>query len=151
MYLSSSKSISFFQSISSLPDGIFTGNLAKGYDPATGKISYEGDVNMKETNHLMTIMGGFEIMNELRQMIRVPEFEHTWLDFAHRYQIMAAKNHNHFPVRRLQAFAAYSLNDKVMRNAAWNSLLKDIDNFSTNDASLWSLDAIYMLEVIPEK
>ena len=24
-----------------------------------------GDVNMKETNHLVTIMGGFEIMNEL--------------------------------------------------------------------------------------
>ena len=108
-------------------------------------------MNMKKTNHLMTIMGGFEIMNELRQMIKVPAFEHRWLDFACRYKAMAAINHNHFPVRRLQAFAAYSLNDKVMRNAAWNSLLKDIDNFSTNDASLWSLDAIYMLEVIPEK
>ena len=145
------KIIAGLKSISSLPDGIFTGNLAKGYDPATGIISYEGDVNMKKTNHLMTIMGGFEVMNELRQMIKVPAFEHRWLDFACRYKAMAAINHNHFPVRRLQAFAAYSLNDKVMRNAAWNSLLKDIDYFSTNDASLWSLDAIYMLEVIPEK
>jgi len=51
------------QSIASLPDGIFTGNLAKGYDPATGRISYDGDPSVRSTNHLMTIMGGFEVMN----------------------------------------------------------------------------------------
>lgn len=137
------------KSMAAFPDGIFTGNLAKGYNPATGIISYDGDPTQEKTNHLMTIMGGFEIMNELRQMIHVPAFETVWLDFAKRYKEKAKTiMHNHFPVRRLEAFAASSLGDEGMKRDAWQSLFRDMDAFSTNDAALWSLDAIYMLEVL---
>lgn len=138
------------RSIAALPDGFFTGNLAKGYDPKTGIITYDGDPAFEKTNHLMTIMGGFEVMNELRQMVNVPEFDRCWLDFATRYKQKAHDiMHNHFPVRRLEAYSAYRSGDKAKARGVWRSLLKDKDNFSTNNAALWSLDAIYMLEVLP--
>lgn len=144
------KIVAGMKSIAALPDGVFTGNLAKGYDPKTGVLSYDGDPAFEKTNHLMTIMGGFEIMNELRQMITVPEFERCWLDFATRYKQKARDiMHNHFPVRRLEAYAAWKTGDKSRAQATWQSLLKDKDILSTNNAALWSLDAIYMLEALP--
>lgn len=138
------------ESIAALPDGIFTGNLAKGYDPATGRISYDGDPSVRSTNHLLSIMGGFEVMNELLVNIPCAAFRDCWLDFARRYKQMAIDiRHNHFPVRRLEAYAAWHDRDPQRMAAAWDALWKHSDRTSnTNDASLWSLDAIYMQEVI---
>ena len=80
---------------------------ALGYDPATGVISYEGDPNKQNTNHLMTIMGGFEIMNEMQEMIQVPEFNKVWLEHARDYKQKALEiTHNRFRVCRLMAYAA---------------------------------------------
>ena len=139
------------ESIAALPDGIFTGNLAKGYDPATGRISYDGDPSVRSTNHLLSIMGGFEVMNELLVNVPCTEFRDCWLDFARRYKQMAIDiRHNHFPVRRLEAYAAWHDRDPQRMAAAWDALWKHSDRTSnTNDASLWSLDAIYMQEVLP--
>jgi hypothetical protein len=138
------------QSIAALPDGIFTGNLAKGYDPATGRISYDGDSSVKSTNHLMTIMGGFEVVNELMPMVRDDKFAATWLDFARRYKQMSHDiRHSEFPVRRLEAYAAWQDRDPQRTAATWDALWKHGDGTSnTNDAALWSLDAIYMQEVL---
>lgn len=138
------------QSITSLPDGIFTGNLAKGYDPATGRISYDGDPSIRSTNHLMTIMGGFEVMNELLPMADDKAFNKVWLDFARRYKQMARDiRHSGFPVRRLEAYAAWKDRDPQRTSNVWDALWKHGDSTSnTNDAALWSLDAIYMQEVL---
>ena len=138
------------ESIAALPDGIFTGNLAKGYDPATGRISYDGDLSVRSTNHLLSIMGGFEVMNELLVNVPCTEFRDCWLDFARRYKQMAIDiRHNRFPVRRLEAYAAWHDRDPQRMAATWDALWKHSDRTSnTNDASLWSLDAIYMQEVI---
>ena len=169
------KIVTGLESIAALEDGIFTGNLAKGYDPATGKITYDGDPSVKSTNHLITIMGGFEIMNELMPMFRCPKFNDTWLDFARRYKQMAATiRKSNFPVRRLEAYAALSDRDAVRMKSVWDALWGQADNdlllgdksnlvlppevpapinelsgVSTNNAALWSLDAIYILEVLP--
>ena len=169
------KIVTGLESIAALEDGIFTGNLAKGYDPATGRITYDGDPSIKFTNHLMTIMGGFEIMNELMPMFRCPKFNDTWLDFARRYKQMAATiRKSNFPVRRLEAYAALSDRDAVRMKSVWDALWGQADNdlllgdksnlvlppevpapinelsgVSTNNAALWSLDAIYILEVLP--
>jgi hypothetical protein len=169
------KIITGLNSIAALEDGIFTGNLAKGYDPATGRITYDGNPSVKKTNHLMTIMGGFEIMNELMPMFRCPKFNDTWLDFARRYKQMAATiRKSNFPVRRLEAYAALSDRDAVRMKSVWDALWGQADNdlllgdksnlvlppevpatinelpgVSTNNAALWSLDAIYILEVLP--
>jgi hypothetical protein len=146
------KIVKGLQSIAALPDGIFTGNLAKGYDPATGEITYDGDPAVRSTNHLMTIMGGFEVMNELFMMLdsRDSKFPACWLDFARRYKQMALEIRNsEFPVRRLESYAAWMDRDPKRTASVWDALWKHGDNTSnTNDAALWSLDAIYMLEVL---
>ena len=143
------KILTGMESIAQLPDGIFTGNLAKGYDPATGRISYDGDPTLRSTNHLLSIMGGFEVANELMWNVKCEMWNETWLDFARRYKKMAMKiRHSRFPVRRLDAYAAWQDRDKQREAEVWESLWKHGDSTSnTNDAALWSLDAIFMQEV----
>ena len=34
----------------------------------------------------MTIMGGFEVMNEMIRMVDYPEWNEAWLDLAARYK-----------------------------------------------------------------
>ena len=165
------------QSISRLSDGLFTGNKALGYYPDTGLITYEGDTQRKNTNHLATIMGGFEVMNEMLTII--PEatrrqFQPVWLDHARRYKQMALEiSRNRFPVRRLMAYAAWQTRSPQLAAETWNDLWSRIEHeaapqfsirkilppevaapidewngLSTNDAALWSLDAIYLQEVL---
>ena len=182
------KIVAGMESIAELPDGIFTGNLAKGYDPATGRLSYDGDPNLRKTNHLLTIMGGFELMNELMFSVQSParpkdacyqrdarKFNECWADFARRYKQMAFEvQGSTFPVRRLEAYAAWLDRDATRAKNTWQALwgqadndlflsdkarqllppevpapLDELDGISTNNAALWSLDAIYMLEVLP--
>ena len=169
------KILTGLESIAALEDGIFTGNLAKGYDPATGRMTYDGDPSVRSTNHLMTIMGGFEVMNELLPLVRVPAFEQIWLDFARRYKQMAIETRrNHFPVRRLEAYAAWQDRNPKRIRSTWEALwgegdhglqladaphtvlppeapapMDELRGLSTNNAALWSLDAIYMSEVLP--
>lgn len=164
------------KSICALPSRLFTGPLALGYDPATGVITSECDPKLQATNHLMTIMGGFELMNEMMPLMRNPEWEDTWLDLAANYKRKSREiAHNHFRVSRLQSYAAWKLGDKSMAQDAWKDLLTraehteaprpevkllegpevpapthEMSPISTNDAALWSLDAIYMQEVIPQ-
>jgi hypothetical protein len=144
------KILTGLRSIAELPDGIFTGNLAKGYDPATGRITYDGDPKVRSTNHLMTIMGGFEVMNELLPLTHEEKFAHTWKDFARRYKQMSHDiRHSNFPVRRLEAYAAWQDRDPQRTATVWEALWKQGDSTSnTNNAALWSLDAIYMQEVL---
>jgi hypothetical protein len=98
----------------------------------------------------MTIMGGFEVMNELMPMVRHDKFAATWLDFARRYKQMSYTiRHSSFPVRRLEAYAAWLDRDPQRTTSVWDALWKHGDSTSnTNDAALWSLDAIYMQEVL---
>ncbi len=65
--------------------------LALGYDPATGIITSECDSTLRTTNHLMTIMGGFEIMNEIMDMIPDDDWRAAWLEHATHYKRMAAR------------------------------------------------------------
>lgn len=170
------KIIAGMESISKLPNGLFTGNLALGFDPATGIISYDGNPNKMNTNHLMTIMGGFEVMNELMMMIDMPDFEKCWLEHAVNYKNNALKiSRNKFRVVRLMAYAAWHNYNPELSAQAWDDLwnrnehreapefkvniietpevpydIYECPTISTNDAALWSLDAIYMLETIPQ-
>lgn len=170
------KIVTGMKSICKLPGRIFTGPLALGYDPATGVITSECDPELRTTNHLMTIMGGFEVMNELMEMIPDADWEDAWLDHATNYKQMARKIlRNKFRVSRLHAYSAWKLQDKDSAAEAWKDLLTtnehtvappfyvytvktpevpaelhECSSISTNDAAMWSLDAIYMQEVIPQ-
>lgn len=169
------KIIAGMKSISALPNRLFTGPKALGFDPETGIITTECDPKLESTNHLMTIMGGFEIANEMMRMIDMPEWKDAWLDHAARYKKKAWElSHSRFRISRLMAYAAYHLRDRQMAEEAWTDLftrlehtpapsfrittilppevpapLDECTSISTNDAALWSLDAIYMQEVIP--
>ena len=105
------KIITGMKSIAALKNGLFTGNMVLGYDLATGVISYEGDPNRQNTNHLMTIMGGFEIMNEMQEMIQVPEFNKVWLEHARDYKQKSLEitSYNRFRVCRLMAYSVPSV------------------------------------------
>ena len=144
------KILAGMESIAELQDGLFTGNKALGYHPSTGRISYDGPATLRNTNHLLSIMGGFEVMNELMPIMNCHAFNKTWLDHARRYREMALKvSRNNFPVRRLDAYAAWNDRDPQRMDLVWKALTAPAKGLSTNEAALWSLDAIYMLEVLP--
>ncbi|MDE6855928.1 MAG: hypothetical protein K2J34_05665, partial [Muribaculaceae bacterium] len=164
------------KSICALPSRLFTGPLALGYDPETGIITSECDPKLQATNHLMTIMGGFELNNELMELIPDADWEDAWLEHATHYKKKAREiQRNKFRVSRLQAYSAWKRGDRDLAAEAWHDLLTTAEHteaprmqvsmiegsevpapmheaspISTNDAALWSLDAIYMQEVIPQ-
>lgn len=163
------KILAGMKSILVLPNRIGTGPAALGFDPATGVITSECDPNLRSANHLMTIMGGFEVMNEMMCMIDLPKWKDAWLEYA-----QSVKNDRYRT--RLKAYAAYQVQDEKMAKQLWDDLfsrmggvlgrplkintlmppevpapLDESPGISTNDISLWSLDAIYMQEVIPYK
>lgn len=141
------------KSISDFPSGIFTGPKALGYDPATGVISWEGDPQMMNTNHLLPIMGGFEFVNELEAALSDKNWHQTWLSFCENYRENAQKiSKNNFRISRLSAYAfKHTGNQKYLDSALEQMLLNRMTEFkrlSTNDAATWSLDAIYLLSVM---
>lgn len=160
------------KSIAALPHGMFTGPGVLGYDPATGIISYEGDTAVTSTNHLKLIMGGFELMYEMLEMVPDKKFEAVYLDHNARYHQVTK---NRFRISRLKGYAAAKLGDKAMAEETWKDMwrysgpeqhyrfnpkqllppevpqpLVESAETTTNDCALWSLDAIYLLEVIPQ-
>ena len=162
------KILSGMKSIASLPHGLFSGPKALGYDPATGVITWEGDSAVQNTNHLLTIMGGFEMMNEMMLSVTTPEWEKAWLQHAIDYKDKALSiSKNKFRVPRLQAYAYWWTGNKKHLDNAWTDLLDNQPfkmlegqesmntipmgkgGFYTNDAATFTLDAIFMQEVAP--
>ncbi len=160
------------KSIAALPQGMFTGPGVLGFDPATGVLSWEGDKKLTSTNHLKLIMGGFELMHELMEMVPDKKFEAVYLDHNARYHKVTT---NRFRISRLKGYAAAKLHDKALAQETWADMWKysraaqhyrfeahellppevpqpltESVETTTNDCALWSLDAIYLQEVIPQ-
>ena len=141
-------------SIASFPLGFFQGPLALGYNPATGIISSEVDPPFATTNHLMPIMGGFELINEMEPMIECPAFYQKWLEHNRLYKENAWNlKKNKFLIPRLSAYAGWRLGDELLKQQAWDDLLHHIpltnrQTIWTNDCATWTLDAIFLKETI---
>ncbi|MBR1788811.1 MAG: hypothetical protein IJ762_06450 [Bacteroidaceae bacterium] len=158
------------KSIAHLPHGFFTGPGVLGFDPATGRLSWEGGKDVTHTEHLVAIMGGFEIQHELDEMLPDKAWQRTWLEFCRDYD---KRTTNPFRVSRLKAYAAWKLNDKGMAEEAWRDMwtysngrqhypfevkriegcevphpIDESPQTTTNDCALWSLEAIFMQEVL---
>ncbi|MBQ9560405.1 MAG: hypothetical protein IJV08_10580 [Bacteroidaceae bacterium] len=158
------------KSIAHLPHGFFTGPGVLGFDPATGRLSWEGGKDVTHTEHLVAIMGGFEIQHELDEMLPDKAWQRTWLEFCRDYE---KRTTNPFRVSRLKAYAAWKLNDKGMAEEAWRDMwtysngrqhypfevkriegcevphpIDESPQTTTNDCALWSLEAIFMQEVL---
>ena len=163
------KILTGMHSITNMPHGLFSGPLALGYDPATGILSWEGDTAVQHTNHLCTIMGGFEFMNEMMLSIHDKPWMAAWLDHAANYRHKAKTiTHNSFPCPRLGLYAYWQTGDGEKLSVAKKEMsqhhpfsdtgwLFHTNNkpgdpaptgyFFTNDAATWALDAIFMQEV----
>jgi len=146
-------------SISELPHGFFQGPLALGYDPATGIVS-TNQPELWASNHLMQIMGGFELINEMQLSIPHPRFYAVWLDHSRQYKEKAFEiKKSKFLIPRLTAHAGWMLGLEERKQTAWHDLLTrlplpDLNHPSkknaiyTNDCATWTLDAIFLKEVI---
>lgn len=151
------KIIAGMSSIANLPHGIFSGPKALGYDPATGIITWEGDTAKQNTNHLLAIMGGFEMMNEMMISIDNKEWNKVWLDHATNYKQKALTiSNNKFRIPRLQAYSYWKTGQEKTFINAWNDLsqnspFKNKEHFFTNDAATWTLDAIFMQEIAKKR
>jgi len=127
------KIIAGLESLTKLPNNLFTGPNGLGYDPATGKMTYDGNPNRTNKNHLATIMGGFEILSEMFDMIDYEPFQKTFTDYCKFYSMpendpdRTDKTANwgdiNFRTPRLTAYAAKELNDNKLASRAWNEFL----------------------------
>ena len=162
------KILAGMRSIAAMPHGLFTGPKALGYDPSTGNITWEGDTAVQNTNHLLSIMGGFEMMNEIMMSLTTPEWSRAWLTHAAEYKEKALTvSKNHFRIPRLKAYAYWLTGDKTCYKIAVEDLNKnnpfrmlvgaeslntipmgEKGGFYTNDAATYGLDAIFMQEVM---
>ena len=105
------------------------------------------------TNHLMPIMGGFELMGEMMLSLDCHEFFYRWGQHNSTYKEMAWKiKHNKFRIPRLQAWAAWQ-GMAPLAQQAWKSLLDNTplsgkETLWSNDCATWTMDAIFMQETI---
>jgi hypothetical protein len=127
------KLITGLNGLAALPDGLFTGPNGLSYDPATGKLWYDGKEGVTNKNHLATIMGGFELLTELKDMIDHPVFTKSLVEYGKYYSMPAddpqrtAANRKlgdiNFLNPRMTAYAAAALNDSALAARAWNEFL----------------------------
>ncbi len=164
------KILAGMRSIAHLPHGLFSGPKALGYDPSTGIITWEGDTAVQNTNHLLSIMGGFEMMNEMMLSLTTPEWSRAWLTHAMDYKEKALTiSRNHFRIPRLKAYAYWHTGNKTCYATALEDLQRNEPfrmlrgaesmntipmggkgGFYTNDAATYALDAIFMQEVMTD-
>ena len=152
------KIISGMESLSKLPSGLFTGPNGLGYDPATGKLSYDGDPKVTNHNHLATLMGGYEILTEMFDMIDYPAFRKTFTDYCKFYAMpkddpeRTPENANwgffSFPNQRLTAFAAKELNDDKLAERAWSDFLGGRRRVGISTRSLYGSKIIERPDVL---
>ena len=146
------KLLAGMNSIVSLPNHFFQGPMALGYDPSTGIISTDMP-DEQTTNHLMPIMGGFELINELQLSMDNPQFFYLWRIHNSQYKEKVFEiKRNKFRIPRLQAYAAWQGNAPTAK-AAWASLLGNLPlapkpTLWTNDCATWTMDAIFMQETL---
>jgi hypothetical protein len=121
------KLITSMKSIAALPHGWMSGG--GGYDPDTGQF-FKRDDNFY-VNPLSASFGGFEVNAELLELLDVPEYEKTWLDYCKYYNADAqqqteawGKGFKPFWLTqahsRLTAYAAWKTKDSDLAKRAWN-------------------------------
>lgn len=136
------KILSGLKSLTKLPDNLFTGPNGLCYDPASGKIWYDGKSNIVNKNHLATIMGGYEILSELFNIIDYKPFIKTFTEYCRFYSMPANDPHRNDKTRnwgdinflnpRLTAFAAHELNDTALARRAWNEFFAPHRRFNSS-------------------
>ena len=93
-------------------------------------------------------------MNELQESLPNEAFYNAWLRHNKDYKRMALDiRNNKFRIPRLSAYAGWRLGDEQLKSDSWNVLLNHLPlsnkpTLWTNDCATWTLDAIFLKEVI---
>ncbi len=124
--------------IATFPAGLFTGEGggAVGYDPATGHLVNLDKGDFTGGYNLAMAFLGDQIMFEVVDLVDVPEFRQTLLDFARYVQAPSAEKiarygHDFNPgvfatiYSRVTAWAGEQLNDPAIRRRGWAQYLGD--------------------------
>lgn len=130
------KIINGFESIEQMKYGLFSGPGVLGFYPESGRLVNDtGDADDHHTSHLLTIMGGGEVMFELVDLIDHEGFKEDLIHYGRLYSMPGDA-----PDRqatdgdlgdgsfkswhaRLTAYAAVQLDDKQLAKRAWNQFL----------------------------
>ena len=120
------KLVTGMKSIAALPHGWLS--AGGGYDPATGRF-FARD-NEWYASPLSASFGGFEVNAELLQLLDVPEYEKTWLEYC-RYYNASPEEQQRIAGKvlaplyltqahsRLTAYAAWKTGDQALADRAW--------------------------------
>ncbi|MEQ9824996.1 MAG: hypothetical protein ABQ298_11480 [Puniceicoccaceae bacterium] len=158
-------------SLAEFEHGLFSGPGVFGYDPETGAMINDIPGPSHHTAHLVSIMGGAEVMFELLELVDHPEFEQAWLDYCRHYnrQTPEGIGGGNFPHwhARLTAYAAMKTSDAALAEAAWRELgavqpmqtqhitppqslqpIEEVPGISTNSTSQNLLNLIQLLEMV---
>ncbi len=122
------KLLTGMKTIAALPHGWFS--AGGGYDPATGRF-FPRDNDEIYMSPLSASFGGFEVNAELLQLLDVPEYEKTWLNYCRYYnappdelrQFIGKKVGPLFLTQahsRLTAYAAWKTHDAELAKRAWS-------------------------------
>jgi hypothetical protein len=150
------------KSITNLPNGISSGENF-GYDPKTRTL--HPLTNDKKSPSLLPLFGGPELNFEIVPVIDDPKWTAAWLAYCEKGGRAGPDN------ARLLAYAADVVKDSGEGSRAWRELLAsplrfdshrvngaavpeavdEIDDVSTNTASQWCLNAIELLQLVPDQ
>ena len=150
--------------LAALPNGLYTGKGPFGYDPETGKITYEGERDwIDNSNHLANLMGGIEVMMEMYDGVAHKKFNNVYVLYAKFYGLPRDDDYRnrrenvkykswwgHFSTPRLSAFASRELKEKHLAAVAWNELLRSAVGRDGKIQNLADVNSITPPEVLNE-
>lgn len=149
-------------SLTNLPNGLFTGKGPYGYNPATGVLTYEGNPDwITNTNHLANLQSSVEVFAEVLDEVNNKKFTDTYLKYASWYTVPKddpirnlpenAKYKNwwgHWNMDRLLGMAAQRLNDKYRADIAWKRFLSGVVDKNGNVVDVVTLNPVGGTDVI---
>lgn len=146
-------------SFAKMPYGYFSGQQAAfGYDPANKKLYTLNDT--LGASHLSILMGGPEIVNELKDLLHDKTFDRLWLQFCKFYGASQQEIVKEFgkegnlgqrapDYSRLPAYVAAATGDTAYASMAWNQFLVPRTATQFDPKLISGVDAVKPLLEVP--
>ena len=138
-----------------MPGGFFSGeNAAFGYDPATKKMYQLNDT--LGSSHLSVLMGGPEVIFELKDLLQEKNLDKLWLQFAKFYGSSKEEQMKEFGktgrlgsldpwYARLPAYTASVTNESKYSDMAWKAFLSPGTSTQFTPLPVTGADALKLL------
>jgi hypothetical protein len=145
-------------SFAKMPSGFYSGEQAAfGYDPATKKMYQLNDTI--GSSHLSVLMGGPEVVFELKDLLQDKTFDKLWLQFAKFYGASKEEQLKEFGksgrlgtlgpwYARLPAYTASITKEARYADTAWNAFLAPGTNAQFTARSVAGANALKPLEEV---